>query len=138
LCVIRSKKTSSYPSSNSFEFSAQNDVVLVPGSATSNALSTFTISGISSSLSANPIVVSLDETQASYITKIIGKNPMRQNSANEFGIYVEAIYPHFLRQNVSLSKITNAKIPFKNSTHFSPYLMYSAKMVSVSPFVLKS
>lgn len=138
LCVIRSKKTSSYPNSNSFQFSAQNDIVLVPGNATSNALSTFTISGISSSLSANPIVVSLDETQASYITKIIGKNPIRQDSSNEFGIYVEAIYPHFLRQNVSLSKITGVTSTFTFASS-TPFVDYSGTYTnSLTPWVVSN
>ncbi len=138
LCVIRSKKTSNYPNSSAFQFSTQNDLVLVPGSATSNALATFTISGISSSLSANPVVVSLDETQASYITKIIGKNPIRQDAANEFGFYVEAIYPHFLRQYASLSKITGITGNFGFASA-APFTDYSGGYTnSITPWVVSN
>lgn len=138
LCVIRSKKVSTYPNSNAFEFSNQNDLVLVPGSATSNSLANFTISGISSSLSANPITVSLDETQASYIVKIIGKNPIRQSSANEFGIYVEAVYPHFLRQYAALGTITGLTSSFAYA-NASPFTDYTGSFTnSITPWVVSN
>jgi hypothetical protein len=138
LCVIRSKKTSTYPNSTAFQFSSQNDLFLVPGTASSNALATFTISGLTSSLSANPIVVSLDETQASYITKIIGKNPIRQDAANEFGIYVEAVYPHFLRQYAALSQITGitGNFDYASATPFTNYT--GAYTNSITPWVVSN
>ena len=95
LCTIRSKMN---PTLEGFQYQNPNDVILVSQSTSGNPLAEFVISGISSSLSANPISVSLDETQAHYIVKVIGKNPMRLDASNEYGIYVEAIYPHYIRQ----------------------------------------
>lgn len=96
LCVLRSKLNAQL---NAFQYNLATDVVFVPGTAsTVNPLAEFVISGISSSLSANPISVSLDETQAHYILTVIGKNPMLQSNGNDYGLYVEAIYPHYLRQ----------------------------------------
>ena len=96
LCVIRSKKNAQL---NAFQYNLATDVVMVPGTAsTVNPLAEFVISGVSSSLSANPISVSLDETQAHYILTILGQNPMLQSNGNDYGLYVEAIYPHYLRQ----------------------------------------
>ena len=95
LCTLRSKLN---PTLEAFQYVNQSDIVMVPQSTSGNPLSEFMISGVSSSLSANPISVSLDETQAHYIINVIGNSPMRQDSANEYGLYVEAIYPHYLRQ----------------------------------------
>jgi hypothetical protein len=127
LCVLRSKKTSTYPSSNSFEYNNANDIILVAGAAGSNPLAQFVISGLTSSLSANPITVSLDETQANYIVKVIGKSPMRHDAANEYGLYVEAIYPHFTRQfgnsGTGLGLITGiaSSFQFASSVDFTNY-----------------
>jgi len=127
LCVLRSKKTDNYPNSDNFQYTAATDIVLVAGAADTNPLSQFMISGITSSLSANPIVVSLDETQAHYISKVIGKNPMRNDAANEYGLYVEAIYPHYLRQFANagtglniISGITS-DMTFANAEDFTNY-----------------
>ena len=96
LCVLRSKLN---PTLEGFQYNLATDIVMVPGTAsTVNPLAEFIISGVSSSLSANPISVSLDETQAHYILNVIGQNPMIQNNGNDYGLYVEAIYPHYLRQ----------------------------------------
>ena len=138
LCVIRSKKVETYPNSTAFQFNAQNDLILVPGNASSNALASFTISGISSSLSANPVVVSLDETQASYIVKIVGRNPIRQDASNELGFYVEAVYPHFLRQYAALNQITgiSASFEYANATPFKDY--NGSYTNSITPWVVSN
>lgn len=128
LCVIRSKKNTSYPTTDVFQFTADNDVVLASTTdASSNPLAQFVISGISSSLSASSVTVSLDETQNSYIVKVLGKNPMRQNAANEYGLYVESVFPHFIRQfanaGTGLSVITGINVSFTvaSATEFTNY-----------------
>ena len=141
LCVIRSKKVAGYPTPDTFQFTAQNDLVLVPGTASVNPLSTFTISGISSSLSANPIVVSLDETSANYIVKILGKSTLRQDSSNELGLYVEAIYPHYLRQFAAtpgLGIITGISSNFEFATA-EPFTDYETGFSnSITPYVVSN
>ncbi len=141
LCIIRSKKVAGYPDPNAFEFIQESDVVLVPGNATSNPLSSFVISGITSSLATNPITVSLDETQSNYIVKVLGKNPMIQNNANEHGLYVEAIYPHYLRQyaaspGLGLIVGINSGFTFNSSAEYTNYA--SNYTNSVTPWVVSN
>jgi len=65
-------------------------------SATTGPLTAQTNSGIT---------VSLDETRDDYIVKILGKNPaVISNTPN---LYVERIYPHFIREADSLGVIDN-------------------------------
>jgi len=128
---------------NAFQYVAQNDVVLVAGTATTvNPLAEFIISGVSSSLSANPISVSLDETQAHYILTVLGQNPMFQSNGNDYGLYVEAIYPHYLRQYCNqltgLGFITGLQPNFTYVSDASATEYTDSYTPSVTPWVVSN
>lgn len=100
LAVLRSKRNQV---SNSFYFTQENNVKL--GNITS-ALGTFIISGATGPLTAatnSGYTVSLDETSDSYITKILSKNP--EVISGLPNLYVERIYPHFIREAVNRGQI---------------------------------
>lgn len=64
-------------------------------SATTGPLTAFTNSGLT---------ISLDESSNDYVVKSLGKNPKR--TAGDYGIYVEAIYPHMIREAVNRGDFT--------------------------------
>ena len=105
LAVLRSKKNQV---SNTFYFTQENQVTL--GNITS-PLGDFIISASTGPLTAvtnSGFTVSLDETKDSYIVKILGKNPkVISGLAN---LYVERIFPHFLREAVNRGDITGLSL----------------------------
>jgi hypothetical protein len=70
----------------------------------SSPLGSFVLSASTGPFSANTLTVSLDESREDYIVNVIGKNPKKLSG--DYGIYVESIYPHFLRQAVAEGSIT--------------------------------
>jgi hypothetical protein len=117
LAVLRSKRNQI---DNSFYFDQESDIKI--GGITS-ALGEFTLSGTTGPLTAytgsSIITVSLDETKESYITKILGKSPKVISGLPN--LYVEKIYPHFLREAVNRGAILN----IYNATVFSEEAAYT-------------
>ena len=118
LCVIRSK---SADEGTTFMATLENAIQV---SNITGTLLPFTLSGTSGPLTAqtsSAITVSLDETRDDYIVKAIGKNPMK--FANDFGIYVESIYPHFIREAAQRADITGfSAITFNTAVTYTDYL----------------
>ena len=121
LCVLRSKKDGS----NNTIFSNASDVTISNVGVTS-CLSDFVISATTGPLTAytnSGFTVSLDETRDNYIAKVFGRNP--EQTENGINLYVETIYPHFIREASARKDITtlNSSIVFKSitSTEYSNY-----------------
>ncbi len=105
LAILRSKRNQI---SNDFYFTAENQITL--GNITT-ALGEFIISASTGPLTAvtnSGYTVSLDETKDSYIVKILGKSPKIISGLPN--LYVERIYPHFLREAVNRGEITGLSL----------------------------
>jgi hypothetical protein len=73
--------------------------------STSGYTTPFTLSAFTSSLAGNSVLnVTLDETQDNYIVNILGKNPKEMPA--DYGIYVDTIYPHFIREAFQRGELT--------------------------------
>ncbi len=131
LAVIRSK---SEDGGSTFIYTGSTDIKIY---GTSTALGTFSISASTGPLTAftnNSVTVSLDESSASYITKALGKNPLKQTG--DYGIYVESIFPHYLREAVSRGEVLNINTAFTYINHVS-YTDYVASYDnSVTPWIV--
>lgn len=102
LAILRSKKNQI---SNTFYFDQESDIKI---GAITTTLADFILSGTTGPLTAETnsgFTVSLDETKDSYITKILGKSP--KVIAGLPNLYVERIYPHFIREAVNRGAILN-------------------------------
>lgn len=118
LAVLRSKRNQI---DGSFYFDQSIDIKI--GSITS-ALGDFFLSGTTGPLTGETnsgITVSLDETKESYITKILGKSP--KVVAGLQNLYVEKIYPHFLREAVNRGEVLNifSATVFTNNLAYTDY-----------------
>jgi hypothetical protein len=105
LAILRSKQNSGIN-----YFDEQTDVEIgVTGMV--SALSDFVISGTTGPLTAytNGLTVSLDETKDNYIVKVLGKNPKVITGALD--LYVEEIYPHFVREATARGLMPGALAP---------------------------
>lgn len=102
LAVLRSKRNQI---DGTFYFQTSTDIEL--GGITT-ALGDFVISGSTGPLSASSFTVSLDETKDSYIVKILGKSPKIISGLPN--LYVERVYPHFLREAINRGEITNLSL----------------------------
>lgn len=102
LAMLRSKQTSAGVK----YFDEETDVQFGIVSGMSNVLSDFVISGSTGPLTAytNGLTVSLDETKDNYIVKVFGKNPKVIDGT--INLYVEEIYPHFIREAVARNMVT--------------------------------
>lgn len=118
VAVLRSKKDSSGTS----YFNEQTDVII---GATSTVLADFIISAITGPLTAvtnSGYTVSLDETKDNYIVKVFGKNPEVITGAEN--LYVEEIYPHFIREASSRGQLVNivsTGLIYKSDVNYTDY-----------------
>lgn len=131
LAVLRSK---SADEGLTFIANAESDIVI---SNITAPLSPFTLSATTGPLTAftnSAVTVSLDETRDDYIVKVLGKNPKKFTS--DYGIYVESIYPHFIREAVKRGQITNIEdnITFSNAGVYTDYV--SEYTNPVTPYVV--
>lgn len=133
LAVIRSKKDTS----GNLYFSAQTDVVLGNWqSVTGSPLSSFVLSGSTGAMSADTLIVSLDETKTDYLAKSIGKSP--KVIADTPNIYVESIFPHFVREAAARGDISgiNASLVYVPDTNVD-YADYNAEYTNaVTPWIV--
>ena len=131
LAVIRSK---SPDGGSTFYYNGSSDLRLY---GTSTALGTFSISASTGPLTAftnNSVTLSLDESQASYAPKALGKSPL--TTAGDYGIYVESIFPHYTREAVARAEIYNLNTAFTYINH-SSYTNYVAPYSnSVTPWIV--
>lgn len=112
LAVLRSKNTSDF--AGDFYLNAETDLSI--GNVTT-ALGEFMLSASTGPLTAvtnGGYTVSLNETKDSYIVKTLGKTP--KNVSGLPDIYVERIYPHFLREAVNRGQITGLNLKLVYST----------------------
>lgn len=84
-------------------------------------LGSFLLSGTTGDFSANTLSVSLDESRDDYIVNVIGRNPKKIEG--DYGIYVDCIYPHFLRQAVQEGSITGISdtMTFSNNARYTDF-----------------
>lgn len=118
LAVIRSKKDGS----GNAIFSYWSAVTI--GNTGTNALSDFILSASTGPLTAvtnSGYTVSLDETKENYIVKVFGKNP--EQITGTPNLYVEEIYPHFIREAVARNQINKlaTTLDFENTANFTDY-----------------
>lgn len=84
-------------------------------------LGSFVLSGTTGDFSANTLNVSLDESRDDYIVNVIGRNPKKIEG--DYGIYVDTIFPHFLRQAVQEGSITGISdsITFSSDARYTDF-----------------
>lgn len=134
LAILRSKKTSAGVS-----YFDENTDVKISTVGMVNALSDFTISATTGPLTAytnSGFTVSLDETKDNYIVKVFGKNP--KVITGSVGLYVEEIYPHFIREAASRQELTllQNSLQFKTTTD-SGYASYENSYThSITPWIV--
>lgn len=120
LAVIRSKTTSN--DGSSFMATAEANVRI---GAITGPLNSFVLSATTGPLatyaSNSAITVSLDETRDDYIVKVLGRNPLY--STGDYGLYVESIYPHFIREAVGRGEITTifSAITYSSEAAYTDY-----------------
>jgi hypothetical protein len=118
LAVLRSKRNQI---DNSWYFDEESDITI---GAITSTLGNFSLSGTTGPLTAQTnsgFTISLDETREDYITKILGKNPEIIDGAPN--LYVERIYPHFVREADSLKDITgiNASLAYTTESAYTDF-----------------
>lgn len=120
LAVIRSKQLSTGVE----YFDEETDLILGNWESVSGSpLSSFVLSATTGPLTAETagITVSLDETRADYIAKVLGKNPKVISGTHN--IYVESVFPHFIREAANRGDISGIypKLVYVDSVDFTNY-----------------
>ena len=131
LAVLRSKRNQI---SNQFYFTQENEIEIGNVGTT---LGQFILSASTGPLTAvtnSGFTVSLDETQDSYITKILGKSPKIIDGLPQF--YVEKIYPHFVREATADGTITGLKTKLVYTTDASYTDYQDGYTNAVTPWVV--
>ncbi len=131
LAVIKSK---SPDGGSTFHYNLTADLKLYN---TTNALGSFSISASTGPMTAftnNGLTVSLDESKDDYIVKALGKSAM--SVTGDYGIYVDAIYPHYVREAVSRADINSiySAFTFNNSTDYTDF--NTSYTNSVTPWIV--
>jgi hypothetical protein len=135
LCILRSKSSNEGdPSGPAFYASLENAIKI---SNITGTLLPFTISGTTGPLTAltqSAITVSLDETRDDYIVKVLGTNP--ESYSTDFGIYVESIYSHFVREASQRGDIIaiEKNITYSTEDAYTNYL--TQYQTPVTPYVV--
>lgn len=116
IAVIKSKSAD-----EGVTFLNNSDTDIQKGISTS-PLGSFVLSGSTGDFSANTLTVSLDESREDYIVNVIGRNPKKIEG--DYGIYVDTIFSHHLRQGVTEGTITNidSAITFSNDVRFTDFV----------------
>ena len=131
ICVLRSKSAD-----EGATFLATTAGAIVIGNTT-GLLLPFTLSGTTGPLTAltqSAITVSLDETRDDYIVKALGTDPKKYST--DFGIYVESIYPHFIREAAKRGDILQIETAITHSVD-AVYTDYTdGYQTPVTPYVV--
>jgi hypothetical protein len=121
LCSFKSKKKPD----GIFVYTGTTDLQI---SATTGVLNTFVLYTATGAgpLSGGGVTVSLDEVDDTYAVKLLGKTP--KSFDGDFGVYIDAIYPHLIRQSVSATGGTSSVGPnlttsltYKSATEYKDY-----------------
>jgi hypothetical protein len=131
LAVLRSKRNQV---TGDWYFNEESDVTI---GAITSTLGAFTLSATTGPLTAQTnsgFTISLDETREDYIVKILSKNP--KVIAGASNLYVERIYPHFVRQASSLGDITglNPSLVYTEETSYTDFA--NSYTNAVTPWVV--
>jgi hypothetical protein len=118
LAVIRSKRSQI---DNSWYFNDESNITI---GAITSTLGSFILSGATGPLTAQTnsgFTVSLDETREDYITKILGQSPEVIEGAPQ--LYVESIFPHFVREASSRLDISgiNPTLAYSEEASYTDY-----------------
>lgn len=131
LAVLRSKRNQI---TNTFYFDEESDITI---NNISTTLGSFMLSGATGPLTAQTnsgFTVSLDETREDYIVKILGKTPEVIDGA--VNLYVERIYPHFVREASARYEIKNINpsLVYTNETSYTDFA--NSYTNAVTPWVV--
>lgn len=118
VAIIRSKKDAN---SGAHYYSAGTSLAIT---APINALAEFQIFGepgtpLALNVPGSGLTVSMDETKKNYIVKALGTNP--ENVDGDYGLFVDLITPHWVRQQYTGSSITTFKSGFTNAWDYIAY-----------------
>ncbi len=131
LAVLRSKRNQI---SGGFYFQNESDVTI---GGLSSTLMPFSLSATTGPFTADTnsgFTVSLDESREDYIVKIFGQDPEVVSGAEE--LYVERIYPHFIREAALRGDIGALK-PTLVFTKEAPYENFNDSYKnSITPYVV--
>lgn len=131
LAVLRSKRNQI---SGAWYFDQESDVTI---NNISTTLGSFMLSGATGPLTAQTnsgFTVSLDETREDYIVKILGKSPEVIDGVPN--LYVERIYPHFIREASARYEIKNINptLVYTNETAYTDFA--NSYTNAVTPWVV--
>lgn len=90
--------------------------------ATSGYTAPFSLSAFTTSPAGNSVLnVTLDESQDDYIVNVIGKDP--KETVGDYGIYVDTIYPHFIREAFQRGELTgiSANLVYDNTSLYTDF-----------------
>lgn len=115
VAVLRSKVN---PDTDAYYYTTAGAITMSQVSASiGNPLQSFFLSASTGPLSLvtnSGITVSLDESRSDYIVKALGKNPLRTDG--DYGIYVESIFPHWIREATNRGHITSIQASLTSSS----------------------
>lgn len=131
LAVLRSKRNQI---TGDWYFNQESDVTI---GAIASTLGAFTLSATTGPLTAQTnsgFTISLDESREDYIVKILSKNPKVIEGASN--LYVERIYPHFIRQASSIGDISgiNPNLVYTEETSYTDFA--NSYTNAVTPWVV--
>lgn len=136
VCVFKSKKKPD----GTFVYNASGDLAI---SATTGVLNTFVLytSTGAGPLSGGGVTVSLNEADDTYVVKLLGKTP--QSFDGDYGVYVDSIYPHLIRQSVSVTGNTagvgtalTTSLTYRDVTAFEYLDYYTGFKNSSTPMIV--
>lgn len=131
LAVLRSKRNQI---SNQFYFTAEDQITL---GAVTGVLNPFVLSASTGPLTAvtnSGYTVSLDETREDYIVKALSKNPKVITGLPN--LYVETIYPHFVRQAFASGDIKGLNLSLIYTTEASYEDYNDSYTNSITPWLV--
>jgi hypothetical protein len=95
LCVLKSKKNAG----GNFIYSASADLQISATTGVVNSFVLYSPNNVGPLSGGNGVTVSLNEIDDTYIVKLLGKTP--KAFEGDYGVYVDAIYPHLVRQSAA-------------------------------------
>jgi len=118
LAVLRSKRNQI---DNTWYFNEESDVTIGAITSTLGAFSLSATTGPLTGQTNSGYTVSLDETREDYIVKILGKSPEIIDGTPN--LYVERIYPHFVREADAVIDIdnVNSDLVYTNETAYTDF-----------------
>ncbi len=130
VAVIRSKSSNG----TSFYYNSSSDLIMFNASTTLGSFSISASTGPLTAFTSSAITISLDESQNNYIVKALGKSAAVVTG--DYGIYVESIFPHWIREAANRGEISNIYngFTFSNDAIFTNYT--EGYKNSVTPYIV--